>query len=1244
MGRLERLELENFKSYAGSHTIGPFKDFTAVIGPNGAGKSNLMDAISFVLGVQSRHLRSQKLDDLVFRAEGDTVARRKASVKVVYKVGHDEVDDLEEGDEIHFSRTVTSSGSSTYRIDGKEVAWKVYEAKLKAIGVLVKARNFLVFQGDVESIASRNPKELTELFEQISGSDALQKDYEAKKAAMEAAEDAAVFSSQRKKACQLERRVVKEQKEEAERYEAKVAELEALRREFFLVQLFHIDKDVKESESNLSAIKTEEDGLQEKEQEAERQLKAKKKELAALTRALSNAEDAADADSSKLADLTPKGAKLEKELKVLEKQLEEVQKQAADLKEDQEKQASVVESLEADIEKAVAQEKEAEAAAQASQEEEQLDSARAEEYATLKAEARNQTQAKRATLEQQKRALAAARSRLDEAASEETSVKRRMAVNEKSRHDYEERRTLMEHTIRSTSEDHRKLAEEIANLEAENRKEKARAKEVEDELAEIDEQLRDAKAGRQENKHEARMTECLKTMMRLYPGGVRGRLSELCKPTHAKYNLAVQTAAGKHMDAIVVDTKQTGFNCIQYLRAHCVGTASFIPLDSVRPSPVNERLRTLGNKYRLCVDVLQVDAYLKPAIEFAFGTAVVADTLDDARDLCFNKGERVKCVTLDGALIAKGGNMTGGQPSGGPSGGTRWDAQEVERLKKERDELRTEQSSLMKNHRFEAHRRELQTKLQGLANRKKHAEADLQLSADKLREIQRILDADKNALTEAVKQREKAEAAVAKLQTTVDTLTDEMNEVEDEVFRDFCASVGVASIRDFEDGTLKAVQANMQKRMKLKEQVEKLRAQLQYEEGRDFKTPLEKILKKGKAKKKAVADARQREKEFAKEKEALLRKVEASDKRIAEAKEAAAAKEKEVRETQVVFVRRRKERTAIGKKSAAEEADLERLRARLHDVLQRAQIEEVDLPMRGREQDSESDDEESSGSNSGVSSTQDSRNQPHWSQSGDKVVARDRKVAHRVDLAQLKRSLRNLGPHELDETLTKQKAQLAVLKAEVERMQPNLKALGQFQSAQEKLRESGQSFEEAKQKSKEAAEAYEEVRTRRAEAFMEAFNYVSKALGNLYKELTRSSKHPLGGSASLSLDDQEEPYLGGIKFTAMPPMKRLRDMDQLSGGERTVAALALLFAIHSFRPAPFFVMDEIDAALDNINVKKVCLFIEKQAKSEGKGGFQSIVISLKDMFYEKADALVGICRDAPTNSSRTLTLDLEQYD
>lgn len=118
----------------------------------------------------------------------------------------------------------------------------------------------------------------------------------------------------------------------------------------------------------------------------------------------------------------------------------------------------------------------------------------------------------------------------------------------------------------------------------------------------------------------------------------------------------------------------------------------------------------------------------------------------------------------------------------------------------------------------------------------------------------------------------------------------------------------------------------------------------------------------------------------------------------------------------------------------------------------------------------------------------------------------------------------------------------------------------------------------------------------------------------------------------------QEPYLYGTKYNTMPPSKRFRDMEQLSGGEKTVAALALLFAIHDFRPSPFFVLDEIDAALDAVNVQKVANYIAASSQK-----FQCIVISLKDAFYSKASGIVGIYRDKKDQASHTLTLDLRPF-
>lgn len=156
--------------------LGPFDNFTCVIGPNGSGKSNMMDAISFVLGIQSKHLRSTQLKDLVFQGDPRNPTPRKAIVKLTYEPSDKELETLEES--ICFSRSITLSGVTNYQINNVDVTFENYEKKLSGIGVLVKARNFLVFQGDIESIAQKSPIELTKLIEQISGSDALKSEYE----------------------------------------------------------------------------------------------------------------------------------------------------------------------------------------------------------------------------------------------------------------------------------------------------------------------------------------------------------------------------------------------------------------------------------------------------------------------------------------------------------------------------------------------------------------------------------------------------------------------------------------------------------------------------------------------------------------------------------------------------------------------------------------------------------------------------------------------------------------------------------------------------------------------------------------------------------------------------------------------------------------------------------------------------------------------------------------------------------
>lgn len=139
---------------------------------------------------------------------------------------------------------------------------------------------------------------------------------------------------------------------------------------------------------------------------------------------------------------------------------------------------------------------------------------------------------------------------------------------------------------------------------------------------------------------------------------------------------------------------------------------------------------------------------------------------------------------------------------------------------------------------------------------------------------------------------------------------------------------------------------------------------------------------------------------------------------------------------------------------------------------------------------------------------------------------------------------------------------ISTTQAEIDRLSPNMKAIERLDETEAKLAATTADFDKARQTAKEAKDDFNRLKQKRTELFTAAYDHISNAIDKVYKDLTKGKLAPMGGTAYLSLEDTEEPYLTGIKYHAMPPMKRFRDMDQLSGGEKTMAALALLFAIH----------------------------------------------------------------------------------
>lgn len=218
------------------------------------------------------------------------------------------------------------------------------------------------------------------------------------------------------------------------------------------------------------------------------------------------------------------------------------------------------------------------------------------------------------------------------------------------------------------------------------------------------------------------------------------------------------------------------------------------------------------------------------------------------------------------------------------------------------------------------------------------------------------------------------------------------------------------------------------------------------------------------------------------------------------------------------------------------------------------------------------------------------------------------------------------------------------------------------------MNDSKKDFELRRQEMRVMRDQFESVKEKRSSLFNAAYQHIAAKIDEIYKELTKESHLPVGGSAHLQLEDTTEPYNGVTYYHAMPPLKGFRDMDLLSGGEKTVAALALLFAIQSYRPAPFVILDEVDAALDNNNVLRLTQLLNRQSRGMAmqdpsalaslaaeslhlkdrplqppRRRTQCIVISLKNLLYEQSHSLVGIYRDCEGNSSKVLTLNLEEY-
>jgi len=210
-------------------------------------------------------------------------------------------------------------------------------------------------------------------------------------------------------------------------------------------------------------------------------------------------------------------------------------------------------------------------------------------------------------------------------------------------------------------------------------------------------------------------------------------------------------------------------------------------------------------------------------------------------------------------------------------------------------------------------------------------------------------------------------------------------------------------------------------------------------------------------------------------------------------------------------------------------------------------------------------------------------------------------------------------------------ARILALEANLKNMRPNLLTIEEFRKADTEYKSRLGEFEEANQQREKARSELEALRQKRLEEFMDGYSIISMKLKEMYQMIT------LGGDAELELVDTLDPFSEGIHFSVRPPKKSWKQITNLSGGEKTLASLSLVFALHHYKPTPLYFMDEIDAALDFRNVSIIANYIKERTKNA-----QFIIISLRNHMFELADLLVGIYKTHDMSKSVAIEPDAFQ--
>ncbi|MCP9258845.1 Structural maintenance of chromosomes protein 1A [Dirofilaria immitis] len=1166
MGRLHTLELENFKSYKGNQIVGPFKQFTAIIGPNGSGKSNLMDAMCFVLGEKASNLRVKKLHDLIHGAPVGKAVANRCHVTMNYEDDDGNMRALHE-----------------YRVDGKTVTPQQYGHALEEINVFMKAKNFLVYQGQVEQVAMKNPRELTQMFEEISRSCEFQADYDRLKTELAKAEEEAAFNLNKRRGIALEKREAKLEKDEAEKYQMLKEELEAKQRQVYLLQLFYAEKMADETTSDWKP-------------ECDAAVTAKQHEHKKVLKEVHKLENNTSGKEKEVMTQKPRYVAAKQGVVHVKAKLEMANKAHSNAQRAAEAHETNVVTLKNQLRKK--QECEAKLATESQELAMQLSDAQVNEYYGLKGEA-----TKRCGVIDME---------LNKLLQEQETEKNNLQFEQRRLTHANDRVKNKEQEIERISRQGEQLSENIVsqnnliqdekknlqNLEVQVRESKERLEKVTSELNNVSRQLSEAHGDTAESERNRKRNETIENLKRIFPDRVYGRLVDLCQPSHRRFQIAITKVLAKNMMSIVCDTDETARESIIYLKEQRLAPETFLPLSILDVHPVKEKLRELTEPrgVKLVFDVIQCNNPIaRKALQFACGNALVCETPDDAKYLAYGSAsDRYKAVALDGTLFERSGIISGGGQELRQRA-KKWDENAIRKLKENRVKLQDELQQLHRTRKKELDVEMKRNQLIHLENRLKNTRNEhTKITSQTLKKLEQDLETLNSELSLIQPRIDEIEQRMAERIVQIEKLQRKRNIITDEVFHEFCQRINIKDIRQYEQREMRFHEEMQDQLKKFDNELDRLRNELDYLKSEDKRLKEKQEAEKVKRLTKEIEGLKKKEEEEHKTLKKLESELEQMKMAIVSKKALVEDSDAEISVLKKTAQQAAREVAAAEKTAAALEQIISRRRHQRHSLLHQCKMNGIKLPLlRGSLADIEIDD--AIPSSTASASVSDSQQLSHEQM--------DREAQIQVDYRTFPVNLREFdNDEEVKKALDKLNKEVSDSQAKISRISaPNMKA------------------KESKEKEAETTEECELARKKHGKF-----------------KLSRNES----AQAFLGEENMEEPYLEGIAYNCVAPGKRFRPMDNLSGGEKTVAALALLFAIHARSPSPFFILDEVDAALDNTNIGKVANFICERAHVD----MQLIVISLKEEFYNKADAIIGIY---PHPSSYTvsgmLTLDLTPY-